>query len=289
MGWYNGDMDEVARKGVSIDGAKNVVVIGAGNVALDIARLLIKPPALLRETDIVRAALEQLERSSVEKVTVVARRGPEHAAFATKELRELATLPNVNIELDETLLKSVDAEKVDRPMKRLLKLLEDVAARPRKEGPAKTLRFAFSQTPVALLTKNDVVVGLRTDKEDAIAADMVVASVGYQATTLDEKLAPLAASGTFLSNSQGRIAKGLYVSGWAKRGASGIVGSNKFDAAETVASFLKDNLAPEKPGQLPALPKHALTRAQMERIENAEKLRGKGKFTSVQEIGAFIS
>ncbi len=283
VGWYNGDLQHVGRD-FELDRVKNVVVIGAGNVAMDVARMLVKSPDLLEETDITRVALAQLRRSSVSTVTIVARRGAVNAAFATKELRELTALPNLDIAVEAEQVRVADPEALDRPVRRLLKLLEDVAARPSKGPGAKRLRFAFEQTPTGLLLdEKGRVRALRTSRED-LAAELVIASVGYHGHTVDPVLAPLSPSGSHLVNQAGRISRGLYVTGWAKRGASGIVATNKFCAAETVSSFLQDNLAPEKPGVPPALPERALTREQMERIENCEKARGKGKFTSVEEI-----
>jgi NADPH-dependent glutamate synthase beta subunit-like oxidoreductase len=209
VGWYN---CELSMAGISppFESAKSVVIIGAGNVALDIARVLVKPASLLAETNIARLALQKLQHSSVHQVTIVARRGAVHAAFATKELREISQLPNVDITIDEKELAHAvaEVETQERPVKRLVKLLQDVAMRPSRGPQAKRLRFAFERTPTALLRDSGLLKGLRTDKED-IEADVVVASVGYEAETPDASLAPLAASGTKLQNNKGRIRKGL--------------------------------------------------------------------------------
>jgi ferredoxin--NADP+ reductase len=195
----------------------------------------------------------------------------------------VSKVPDVDVTVDaEELKKAVqEAENMDRPVKRLVKLLQDVASRPLRGS--KRLHFAFGASPEALLRDaSGAMSGLQTSI-GTIPADLVVSSVGYVADTPDPALAPLASSGSFLQNSRGRIRKGLYVTGWAKRGSSGIVGTNKFCAAETVQSFLLDSLVPTKCGMPPPLPSTALSREQMEKIEIKEKEKG-GRFTRLEDM-----
>jgi ferredoxin--NADP+ reductase len=289
VGWYNGDPEQAGRD-FGLQRVTDVVVIGAGNVALDVARLLLKSPALLEETNVARPALEQLRASSVERVTIVARRGPEHAAFSTKELRELTLLPELDLELDVEKARAAAAAATERPARRLLQLLADAGARPRRGGAgAKILRFAFGCSPHSLVLDSEGrVAAVRVEDGSEVPAQLVVSCVGYRGHTLDAQLAPLAPGGARLQNTGGKLRTGLYATGWAKRGASGIVGTNKFCAAETVQTFLRDELRPEKPGQLPVLPPHVLSREQMEALENAERARGKGRFTTFAEIEACL-
>jgi NADPH-dependent glutamate synthase beta subunit-like oxidoreductase len=284
VGWYNGDLQYTDLK-MDLSSVKNVTLIGAGNVALDIARLLLKDPVSLEETDITRPALEVLKNSAVETVNIVARRGAQYAAFTTKELRELSLLPQVKVSVSPSL-EELDESKLERPLRRMLKLLKDMAARPpppADEG-GKELSFVFESPPNGFLTNGRVHYLLAGDKQ--VKSDIVVSCVGYQMRTLDDTVAPL--DGSRIINDRGRITKGLYVTGWAKRGPSGIVPSNKWDAVETVASFVEDAIEPEKTGVI-ELPSSALSLDQMDCIERAEKRRKQGKFCSFDEMKQIIS
>ena len=288
VGWYNGDPEQAGRS-FDLDGVTDVAIVGAGNVALDIARLLLKPPELLEETDMARPALAALRSSRVARVTVVARRGPAHAAFATKELRELSLLPGLDLETDVPAVRRAAEEATQRPQRRLLQLLADAASRPSRGPAARRLCFRFAAAPLALsVDEHGRARALLTEGGGAVPAQLVVAAVGYCGHSPDPVLAPMAAGDAHLQNAAGQLRPGLYATGWAKRGASGIVATNKFCAAETVQAFLRDELRPEKPGVPPALPPHALSREQMEALEHAEKTRGQGRFTSFAEIQACL-
>lgn len=282
VGWYNADLAH-ARLTLGLDRVRDVVLIGNGNVAIDIARMLLKEPALLEDTTVSRVALAELRASRVRTVTVVARRGPEHAAFATKELREMAALANVDIRTDAALQPVPEA--ADRGVKRMLKLLEEATARPSKGPHAKQLRLVFGRSPTSLVADADGKLAGLVAGGQRLDAQLVVSCIGYVASTLDAAMAPLAASGAHMSNEGGRIARGLYATGWCKRGASGIVATNKFDAAETVAAFLRDGIEARAAGEV-ALPAHALTREQLERLEHQERLSG--RFTTWDDMAAAL-
>lgn len=307
VGWYNGDVKE-ANRVLHLKYVRAVSIVGAGNVAIDIARLMLANPSSLEQTDITRHALKELRESAVTKVSIVARRDAVHAAFTTKELREIAALPEIKISIDPRHLefeepgqKKVIEEK--RPLKRFLQLLKD-ASSVKKPDATKELEFVFCHAPKALVVNTtDGLEALRvvetkmdyasssepavkeTNVTKDIPCELVVGSIGYAIQSLDDKIAPTDKNGSCLKNVRGRIAKGLYVTGWAKRGPSGIVPTNKWDAAETVISFLEDNIEHDatKNGFSPAGPS-VLTYNDMERIENLEKMRGAGKFVSWDEM-----
>lgn len=285
VGWYNGDIEQ-AHVRLNLHRVRHVVIVGMGNVALDLARIMLKDPALLESTDITRHALDELRASKVERVTIVGRRGAEHAAFATKELREMSQLPQINVIVTPPEVPTAE----DRALKRLLKLLQDLAARERTPTPpARTLEFRFQSPPEALLVNDNDggVSGLRLAGGHVLNADLVISSLGYRVSTLDPVAAPMGEHNA-LQQKRGKIERGLYTTGWAKRGPSGIVPSNKWDAVETVECYLEDDIKPSGKSGILLPPQGALTREQMEAIERAERQRGLGKFVTWEEMAAQI-
>ena len=309
VGWYNGEFAEAERK-LGLETVKDIVVVGAGNVALDIARILLKKPESLEDTDITRHALAELHGSAVRSVSIVARRDVIHAAFATKELRELSALPEIHISVkpEDLSVEKAVVEKY-RPLKRMMQLMEQLAKRDKQEHK-REIRFNFCRSPKALLVDGrGNLAGLRTsvtkmvyegtkgklemtDELEDLECQLLITSIGYETVSLDPAHAPVASDGSKLHNSNGRITQtpGLYVAGWAKRGPSGIVPNNKWDAAETVDMYVGDNIQhnDRKNGisrdwllqnNLPVL-----DYKQMEKIEHHEKIRAKGKFTSIDEM-----
>lgn len=320
VGWYNGDFAESGRN-MQLERVRNVVIVGAGNVALDIARILLQDPATLAPTDITRHALRQLERSAVHSVTVLARRDALHAAFTTQELREVSTsIPKLALHIDPQHVALTQPgqraliEKT-RSLRRFHQLLSALAERSASTAGSasggRALRFEFCQTPTVLETGADgEAVALQTRptrivyrddgtleasevEPDApvrrLECDLVVSAIGYKVVTPATALAPIDAKRNCIRNDKGRIERGLYVSGWAKRGPQGIVATNKWDAAETVQTYLADAIVPDpsRMGWCPP-PATSLTWPQMEVIENAEKARGQGKFASLDEMLAVL-
>jgi ferredoxin/flavodoxin---NADP+ reductase len=241
-------------------------VVGVGNVAVDVARILARDPATLRSTDIPQPVLEALMASKVREVHMIGRRGPAQAKFTTKELRELGELADVDIEvrpgevdLDafDPTGQSAELASSDRRVRGNLAVLRDWAARPAGTG-GRRLTIRFWLRPVAVEGAGRVsgltVERTRLDGQgrftgtgeyETIPAQMVFRSVGYQSVPLAG--VPFDENTATVPNAEGRVLgpdgaplPGEYVAGWLKRGPTGVVGTNKSDAAGTVRSLLAD-------------------------------------------------
>jgi ferredoxin--NADP+ reductase len=260
VAWYCGHPDaDRARVEDAVTRARDVVVVGVGNVALDVARVLARSPAELHPTEMPQHVLDALAAAPVERVTVLGRRGPAQASFTTQELRELGHLAAATVLVDPAdLTDAGDAALAaeDRHVARNLAALTDFAGHEAAPGTV-SLRLRFHARPVQLLgadrvtgvevertTVDDDGRAVGTGELDVLPADLVVRSVGYRGSALpglplDER------SGT-VHNEAGRVLRdgtpstGEYVAGWIKRGPTGVVGTNKHDARETVASLLAD-------------------------------------------------
>jgi ferredoxin/flavodoxin---NADP+ reductase len=267
VNWYCGHPDSDA--GAFILDAESVAVVGVGNVAVDVARILVKDPAELRRTDIPQSVLEALMASKVREVHMIGRRGPAQAKFTTKELRELGELSGVDIvvrpgEIDlgafDPTGQSAELAESDRRVRGNLTVIQDWAGRPAVEraGAERKLTVRFWLRPVEV-DGADRVSGLtvertRLDEQgkltgtgefETIPAQMVFRSVGYQSVPLPG--VPFDERGYTVPNAEGRVLgpdgaplPGEYVAGWLKRGPTGVVGTNKSDAAGTVRSLLAD-------------------------------------------------
>ncbi|WP_329378775.1 FAD-dependent oxidoreductase [Streptomyces sp. NBC_01716] len=254
VAWYSGHPDRAqAGEGFPLT-AESVVVVGAGNVALDVARLLVKPARDLAGTDMPPHVLERLARSGVRDVHLVCRRGPEHAKFTAKELRELLELDDVATEID---LDPLPADSQDPQTAANLRAFADLAAR--QVVPARrTLHFHFWSRPVELLGAGGALAAVRLEKTreaggavvptgevTELKAGMVVTSVGHHSTRVgtlpfDEDLGRVPHDAGRVLGPDGRAVDGHYVAGWLKRGPSGVVGTNRACAAETVVGVLAD-------------------------------------------------
>jgi len=267
VAWYNGHPD-YADLSVPLD-ATDVVVIGMGNVAIDVTRVLAKHADELATTDMADHAIERLRDSRAERITMVGRRGPAEAKFTTKELRELGELANADIALDPLELELTPASRRtaegDATTGKNLEVMASFAAQPRQGKPRLvTLRFLLS--PVALEGRDRVeavrfernrlveredgsVSAVGTGEFVTIPAQLVLRSVGYRGSPLPE--VPFDERGAVIPNLAGRVqaepggrvVPGVYVAGWIKRGPSGVIGTNKADAMETVACLLEDAAA----------------------------------------------
>jgi ferredoxin--NADP+ reductase len=258
VGWYCGHPDATAG-GFALD-AESVVVVGNGNVALDVARVLTKDPARLRATDMSEHVLGVLDRSSVTDVHIVGRRGPAQAKFTTKELRELGELANADVVVDPAELELDPAgERAvagDAALGRNYEILRAWSERPRQGRPRRIhLRFLLSPRRVlgsggvrAVELERNVPDGdggvTGTGETTTIPAQLLLRSIGYRGVPLpgvpfDERAGTIPNErGRVLRD--GRIAEREYVVGWIKRGPSGVIGTNKADARETVALLAED-------------------------------------------------
>ncbi|MFC8596419.1 FAD-dependent oxidoreductase [Streptomyces atroolivaceus] len=268
VSWYSAHPD-AARDGFALL-ARSAVVIGVGNVALDVARILARGAAELRGTDVPRAALESLGTSRVRDVHIVGRRGPSQARFTTKELRELGALPRARIVVDgaELMLDPAYAAVAGGPeappppavVRRNLDVLRGWAAAPPTAAVdgERRIRLRFFLRPVELLGRDGRVAGVRfartapdgaggvrdTGVYEDVEAQLVLRAVGYRGTPLPGL--PFDPVRGIVPHLAGRVVRdgtaspGEYVAGWIKRGPTGVIGSNRSCAKETVASLLED-------------------------------------------------
>jgi ferredoxin/flavodoxin---NADP+ reductase len=254
VAWYNGHPDFPAPTfDLAVDRA---VVVGVGNVALDVARMLALTPGELAPTDTADSAIAAINASSIREIVVVGRRGPAQAAFTTPELAELGELGGADVVVDPADLEG--AVGTDTNSERNLEVLREFAAR-KRTGKPKRVVLRFFRSPVAILgeqrvegielVKNVLDADHRavaTDERETIPCGLVFRSVGYRGVALpgvpfDEK------AGT-IPNDGGRVAPGLYAAGWIKRGPTGVIGTNKKDATETVELLLDDLRAAPRNG-----------------------------------------
>jgi ferredoxin--NADP+ reductase len=261
VAWYTGHPDaDRARVEAALAGVRSVVVVGVGNVALDVARVLARTPAELEPTDMPQHVLDTLAATPVEEITVLGRRGPAQASFTTQELRELDDLECATVLVDPADLELEPAAEeraaLDRNVSRNLAVLRGWSEH--SPAPGRTrLHLRFFARPARLIGTDRVTAvevertavdgdgrAVGTGELDVLPADLVVRSVGYFGTPLpglpvDER------TGT-VPHEAGRVLRdgapsaGEYVAGWIKRGPSGVVGTNKHDARETVAALLDD-------------------------------------------------
>jgi ferredoxin--NADP+ reductase len=259
VAWYNGHPD-FQELHFELSGER-AVVIGNGNVAVDVARMLALTPEELASTDTTDAAIDAFSSSGLKEIVMIGRRGPAQAAFTTPELQELGELAGADVIVDPADLQG--AEPTDTNSERNLAVLREYAAR-EPSGKPKRLVLRFLQSPEAILGDERVEAvelvrnrleadergslrAVATDEHETLPAGIVFRSVGYRGVELpgvpfDER------SGT-VPNERGRVSPGVYVAGWIKRGPSGVIGTNKKDAAETVELLLEDlRTAPRKGG-----------------------------------------
>jgi ferredoxin/flavodoxin---NADP+ reductase len=272
VGWYNGHPDHTDLE-VDLLSAERAVVIGNGNVALDVARMLVLAPEELAPTDTADHALEVLAASQVQEVVIVGRRGPAQAAFTNPELLELGELADADVIVDpeelERALAVHDADaETDITSRRNVEILRVYATR-EPEGHHKRIVLRFLLSPVAFhaddhgglgsveLVHNELVSGpsggLRaqaTDERETISAGLAFRAIGYRGLPLpgvpfDERRAVIRNDGGRVIDAEdGHPVPGEYVVGWIKRGPSGVIGTNKKDAQETVDAMLADLSSP---------------------------------------------
>jgi NADPH-dependent glutamate synthase beta subunit-like oxidoreductase len=261
VAWYTGHPDADRKRVESaLAGVRSVVVVGVGNVALDVARVLARTADELEPTDMPQHVLDVLAAVPVEQITVLGRRGPAQATFTTQELRELGELDGATVLVDAADLELEPAAEerasTDRNVARNLAVLRGWVDHAPEPGRTR-LRLRFFGRPVRLLGE-DRVTGVEVERTavdgdgramgtgelDVLPADLVVRSVGYRGIPLpglpvDERTGTVPNdAGRVLRD--GRLSPGEYVAGWIKRGPSGVVGTNKHDARETVAALLED-------------------------------------------------
>ena len=265
VAWYNGHPDHRHDR-FDLSGSR-VAVVGVGNVAMDVTRILVKDPEDLAATDIAHYALDTLRKSRIKEVLVLGRRGPVQAKFTPKEIQEIGSLPDVDVmvrkrdlELDEHSLGEMRAK---RPARRNLQYMME-RARLGSQGGSRRVLLQFLASPVEILATDGRVSAVRVERNRLVAdeqgwirsvgtgvsevvpVDLVFRSVGYRGVPLpgipfDERKGVVpSAQGRVLSRRGETNGTGEYVVGWIKRGPTGLIGTNKGDSAETVRSMMED-------------------------------------------------
>jgi ferredoxin--NADP+ reductase len=257
VGWYNAH-PHFEEKTPDLSGAR-AVVVGNGNVAIDVARILVTDPDVLALTDIADHALESLRPCGVDEVVIIGRRGPLQTAFTTMELRELGELEGVDVIVDPAQLENItdeEAEAAGKVTKLNIKVLRGYAERAPRPGHRRIV-FRFLTSPIEIkgqthvehvvLGRNELVAddsgwvsAKDTGEREELPAQLVVRSVGYRGVPtpglpFDDR------RGTIPHN-DGRVegSRNEYVVGWIKRGPTGVIGTNKSDSQETVDTVLAD-------------------------------------------------
>jgi ferredoxin--NADP+ reductase len=272
--WYNAHPDFVGID-TPLD-ADTAVVIGAGNVAMDVARMLALEPSELDPTDTADHAIDAFKKSNIRKVYISARRGPEHAAFTSPELRELPKLEHTNVIMNKEDIEAAVARAGDAPEKDVKSNLDAmllIAQNPKTEHE-RTMQFLFQHTPKEILGTDRVEgVVYSTPKGDVtIKCGLVITAIGYQAHGIEG----VPYENGKVVNNDGRVKENLYVVGWAKRGPSGVIGTNKSDAAAVIELLVSDLKSPKSAGDISELLTHQVVVSQenWQKINEAEIAAG---------------
>ena len=242
--WYNAhpDFTDVA---VDLD-TDTAVVIGAGNVAMDVARMLAIDPAELDPTDTAEYALAVFKSSKIRKVIICGRRGPEHAAFTAPELRDLPKLEHTDVYIDQAQINEANLRveqmgEVEKDLKNNLEAMRLIAEHSKK-GVDRKLEIKFLAAPIEIKGSNkveEIIFAINevkngkvsaTDKTFSIKAGLVVTAIGYDCV----EYPGVKIENGRIANIAGHVEHNIYVTGWAKRGPVGVIGTNKSDSADVV-------------------------------------------------------
>jgi len=273
VAWYNGHPD-FQQLSFDLAGVERAVVVGNGNVALDVARMLALTEEELAPTDATDAAIEAILGSGIREIVVLGRRGPVQAAWTSTELGEMGELAGADIvvAMEELALEpgsEAELAASSNLVQRNVEILRDFAAR-EPEGKPRSVRLRFRVSPVAILGEEKVegveivrntleagsdgrVRAVATEEREVIPCEIVFRSVGYRGVSLpgvpfDERSGTIPNAAGRVLDARGEPVPGLYVAGWIKRGPTGVIGTNKKDAVETVDHLFEDVRA----GLLPA-------------------------------------
>ncbi|KAL1264797.1 hypothetical protein QQF64_005152 [Cirrhinus molitorella] len=307
VGWYNG---LPSNKELHPDlGCETAVILGQGNVALDVARILLAPLDMLKETDITQNALEALAGSKVRRVLIVGRRGPLQIACTIKELREMVNLPNTRADMLSDDFKGIAEALKDlpRPRKRLTELMMKAVKEKGDDKVEKCWGFRFFRSPVEVLAGADGkrATGIRlalnklegsgesvraepTGQLEDVGCGLIISSIGYKSIPIDPAV-PFDPRKAIVPNEMGRVqdTAGLYCSGWVKRGPTGVIATTMNDSFDTARAIIQDmeagklDVSVSKPGApaITALLQKRDVRTvlfpQWEKINAEEEKRGK--------------
>ena len=253
--WYNAHPDFVD---VEVDlSCDTAIVIGAGNVAIDIARILAVDTKNLDPTDIAEHALARLKKSNIRTVIICGRRGPEHAAFTVVELRNLAKLEDINVIIDSTQIEESTKRisywgEIENELKNSIDAMQ-VLAKNERHSEAKNIEIKFLSTPIEIKgdnkveevifvqnnIKDDKVVA--TNKTISVKAGLVITAIGYDS----QEFPGVTFENGRIKNIAGHVEQNVYTVGWAKRGPTGVIGTNKSDSSDVVDLVIKNLKTPK--------------------------------------------
>ena len=274
--WYNAHPDF---KDENVDlSSETAVVIGAGNVAMDVARMLALEPSELDPTDTADHAIDVFKTSSVRTVLISARRGPEHAAFTSPELRDLPKLEHTNVVMQKSDIEAAIARAGDTPEKEVKSNLDAMLLISEKDATnhERTMKFQFLATPIEIKGHGRVeeVVFQKTGSDEtfSIKCGLVITAIGYEAASLEG----IPYEKGKVVNTDGRVNDNIYVVGWAKRGPSGVIGTNKSDAADVMKLLVEDLGTPKSSGDITDVITHnrVVTQMHWQAINEAEVAAG---------------
>jgi ferredoxin--NADP+ reductase len=261
--WYNAHPDYVD---VEVDlSSDTAVVIGAGNVAMDIARILAIDPSELDPTDVAENALIKLKQSNIRTVIICGRRGPEHAAFTAPELRDLPKLENTDVFIDpkqiEEAIKHIEEmDDVEKDIKNNIEAMKAIAELDKKGVPRK-LEIKFLSTPLEIkgdskvqevvFQKNKVENGkvIATSERFSVKTGLVITAIGYDSI----EYPGISIENGRITNIAGHVEHNVYAVGWAKRGPTGVIGTNKSDSNDVVDLIIENLKEPKTTEGITAL------------------------------------
>ena len=285
--WYNAHPDFTD---IEVDlNTDTAVVIGAGNVAMDVARLLAIDPSELDPTDTAEHALVKLKQSKIRKVIICGRRGPEHAAFTAPELRDLPKLENTDVYIDSEQINQAASRieqlgEIEKDLRNNLEAMRLIAEHDKK-GVERKLEIKFLAAPIEIKGRdkveevifviNEVKDGkvIATDKTITITAGLVVTAIGYDAV----EYAGISIENGRITNIAGHVEHNVYVTGWAKRGPVGVIGTNKSDSNDVVELIISNLTEPKVSEGVSALLKSShevIDQVSWEKINASEVISG---------------
>ena len=253
--WYNSHPDFLDLEvDLSCDTA---VVIGAGNVAMDVARILAIDPTELDPTDVADHALVKLKQSNIRTVIICGRRGPEHAAFTAPELRDLPKLENTDVYIDSKEIQDAESRiaalsEIEKDLKNNLEALKLIADSSKK-GVARKLEIKFLVAPIEfkgnnkieklIFAQNKVENGkvVSSGEELSIKCGLVISAIGYDSV----EYPGITIENGRINNIAGHVEYNIYTAGWAKRGPTGVIGTNKSDSTDVVQLIVKNLKEPK--------------------------------------------
>ena len=274
--WYNAHPDFHSVE-VPLD-CETAIVIGAGNVAMDVARMLALEPSELDQTDTADHAITALKGSRIREVIISARRGPEHAAFTSPELRELPKLEHTNVlisksDIEAAIIRAGDA--IEKDTKSNLNAMFLISEK-ESTNHERTMKFQFLATPIEIKGSNKVeeVIFQKTGSEEkfSVKCGLVITAIGYEAASIPG----IPYERGKVVNTDGRVNENLFVVGWAKRGPSGVIGTNKSDASDVMKLLVADLKSAKNSGDVSDLlkDKKFVSQSHWEEINAAEVAAG---------------